>query len=189
MLRAALAPALLAAAAAQTLSLPDLTGKVQTIEQYRGQVVVLNFWATWCVPCRAEMPMLRDLHAKYQSHGLAVIGASGDDESTRQNIQPFIEKLKVTFPVWTGASTGHMRELELGAELPATAVIDREGRIVGRIIGEIKRKDLEYRIQHALGLKTGAPPPLLVDNSRDAHGGENHQHGSVAVEGASSVPS
>jgi peroxiredoxin len=184
--------AALNAADTATLSLPDLSGQQRTLEQYRGQVVVLNFWATWCIPCREEMPLLRDLNNQYAGRGLVVIGASADEESSRKTIQPFVDKLKITFPIWTAATIEHMKQLGLGAELPGTAVIDREGRIVGRIFGKVERKDLEYRIQHALGLTSRPPPPPVADNRQDQHGhkeGENHQHGSVALEGASSVPS
>ena len=184
--------AALNAADTTTLSLPDLSGQQRTLEQYRGQVVVLNFWATWCIPCREEMPLLRDLYNQYAGRGLVVIGASADEESSRKKIQPFVDKLKITFPIWTAATIDHMKQLGLGAELPGTAVIDREGVIVGRIFGKVERRDLEYRIQHALGLTSGPPPSPVADNRQDEHGhkeGENHQHGSVALEGASSVPS
>ena len=79
-------------------SLPDLNGNPQTLEQYRGRVVVLNFWATWCIPCREEMPLLVNIQKLYESKGVVVIGASADDEGTQAQIPPFIAKAKC----WSG---------------------------------------------------------------------------------------
>jgi thiol-disulfide isomerase/thioredoxin len=171
-------------------AMTGLDGQARKLEDYRDRVVILNFWATWCLPCRQEMPLLESLHARYAAHGLVVIGASADEESTRAAVRPFIEKHRITFPIWTGATTEHMRALELGETLPATAVIDREGRIVGRIFGKVERRDLERRIRHALGL-IGGPPPPAVSGQHDQHheGEESHHHGGVGLEGASSVPS
>lgn len=104
------------------LSLPDSNADQQTLEQYRGRVVVLNFWATWCVPCREEMPLLVDLQKRYASRGVVVVGASADDESTQAQIQPFVEGLGITFPIWTGANSADMERFGLGAALPATAI-------------------------------------------------------------------
>ena len=74
------------------LSLSDLNGNPQTLESYSGRVVVLNFWATWCVPCREEMPLLVNIQKRYESKGVVVIGVSADDEGTQVQIPPFIQK-------------------------------------------------------------------------------------------------
>lgn len=181
-----------------TLSLPDLSGNPQTLEQYRGRVVVLNFWATWCVPCRAEMPLLVDIQNRYASRGVVVIGASADDESTQSQIKPFVEKLRITFPIWTGATTAHMEQFGLGEALPATAIIDEQGQISFRIIGILERKDLRQRLDYLLSGKQGKAPEPLIDTLSKAasdhegheHGKEEeHTHGGVGFEGASMVPS
>jgi len=188
------------AAEAPTLSLTGLSGNPQTLQQYRGRVVVLNFWATWCVPCRAEMPLLVDIQRRYNFKGVVVVGASADDQSTQAQIQPFIEKLGITFPIWTGATTAHIEQLGLGAALPATAILDREGQIAFRIIGILKRKDLARRLDYLLAGKQGKPPEPVLDtlsSAKDGHGQEGHEHGreeehthgGVGVEGASMVPS
>jgi thiol-disulfide isomerase/thioredoxin len=181
------------------LRLPDLSGNEQRLSEYRGRVVVLNFWATWCVPCREEMPLLVDIQGRYATRGVVVIGASADDESTRGQIQPFIEKLRITFPIWTAATTGHMKALELGEALPATAILDQDGRVAFRIIGVIERKDLTRRLDYLLGGRRGRAPEALIDTlskAREEHAGhehdekeEEHMHGGVGVEGASMVPS
>jgi len=176
-----------------TLALPDLSGDRQSLEQYRGRVVVLNFWATWCVPCRAEMPLLVDIQNRYASRGVVVVGASADEESTKAQIKPFVEKLRITFPIWTGATTAHMEQLGLGTALPATAIVDREGQIAFRIIGILERKELTRRLDYLLSGKQGKAPEPVIDTlskAADDHGKEEeHTHGGVGVEGASMVPS
>jgi thiol-disulfide isomerase/thioredoxin len=182
------------------LSLPDLTGTPQTLEHYHGRVVVLNFWATWCVPCREEMPLLGNIQKRYEPKGVVVIGASADDESTQAQIPTFIQKLKSTFPVWKGATTEHMERLGLGTGLPATAIIGPDGQIAFRILGIIEREAITERLDWLLGDHTAPAPAPLIDGisaAQDAHrhaqghehGKEEHTHGGVGMEGASTVPS
>lgn len=185
--------------------LRDLSGQTQALEAHRGKIVVLNFWATWCRPCLQEMPMLVSVQSRYAARGIQVIGASADDENTQAQIPAFVKQLKLNFPVWIGATTDEMEKLGLGSALPATAVIDREGRIVGRILGMLEKRDLERRIEWLLGERKGAAPPDIVNNIEkqaraqgDKHdhdhghehsGEERHSHGNPVMEGASSVPS
>jgi thiol-disulfide isomerase/thioredoxin len=181
-----------------TLSLPDLSGNSQTLEQYRGRVIVLNFWATWCVPCRAEMPLLVDIQDRYAARGVVVVGASADDESTKDQIKPFVEKLRITFPIWTGATIAQMEKFGVGAALPATAIIDPQGQIAFRIMGILERKDLTRRLDYLLSGRRGKSPEPVIDTlstAKQDHEGhehgkeEEHTHGGVGVEGASMVPS
>ena len=184
-----------------TLSLIDLQGQEHSLSSLRGKLVVLNFWATWCAPCREEMPLLVSLQKRYGTRGIQVIGASVDDESTAAQIAPFVERLKINFPIWIGATIEHMQVLGLGSALPATAFLDRDGQIAGRIIGVVTKDDLQRRIDWFLGDRTTpAPPALLNKIEQQAHdhpdehghkheGEEEHEHASVTIEGASSVPS
>ena len=177
------------------LSIPGLNGNPQTLEPYRGRVVVLNFWATWCVPCREEMPLLVNIQKRYESKGVVVIGASADDEGTQAQIPPFIQELKITFPVWKGATTKHMERLGLGKGLPATAVIGPDGQIAFRILGIIERKALTERLDWLLGDHKTPLPVARIDGITGKethaleHGKEDHTHGGVGMEGASTVPS
>jgi thiol-disulfide isomerase/thioredoxin len=178
------------------LALEDLNGQRASLADYRGRIVVLNFWATWCVPCREEMPLLERLHREYEARGAVVIGASADDSSTQSRIAPFVKKLKLTFPIWRGATTQDMERLSLGTALPATAILDRDGTIAFRILGPVEEPEMRARLDWLLGDRSAPAPDAAVNNFEKAHEGhehkpgeENHQHGTTALEGASSVPS
>jgi len=171
------------------LVLKNLDGADKRLSEYRGKVVVLNFWATWCIPCREEMPLLVSVQKRYAARGVTVVGASADAEDTRSQIAPFIRKLGITFPIWTGATTDHMQALGLGTGLPVTAVVDQEGRLAFRLLGILQRKELEKRIDYLLGGRRAPAPAELVDRISEAAEEEHHSHGGVGVEGASSVPS
>jgi len=112
------------------LSLKDLAGIDQTLSSYRGRIVVLNFWATWCVPCRKEMPDLAAIQNAYAPFGVQVIGASADELADRAKVVQFIREAKVNFQVWLGATTADMQKFGVGPGLPATVIIGRNGKIV-----------------------------------------------------------
>lgn len=124
------------------LALKDLTGAQQSLTGYRGRVVVLNFWATWCEPCKKEMPDLSAIQNDYAALGVQVIGAAGDEAAESTKVLKFIREFKVNFPVWIGATTDDMQRFGVGTVLPATVVIDRNGKIVRREIGIVKTKEL-----------------------------------------------
>lgn len=179
---------------AARLELSDLDGRPRSLEEHRGRIVVVNFWATWCLPCRQEMPILASLQERYADRGVQVIGVSTDAPSGRDKVARLARRLRLNFPVWIGATTEEMRSLDLGEALPATALVDRDGRIAGRILGLLDAADLETRIEWLLGDRGGPTPPPLVDNiagSAHDHAGEEeeHEHGGVGLEGASLVPS
>lgn len=147
---------------ASQLSWHDTQGNVQSLSQYKGKVVVLNFWATWCVSCRHEMPMLADMQRKYGDKGLVVLGGSVDDISSQVNIQPFAAKDRIPFPLLVGATSGQMKRLQLGEVIPATAFFDTDGKLVGRVLGELDKSELQHRIEWMLGKHHGKEPhPFL----------------------------
>jgi len=117
---------------APDFSLKELNGQPLTLSSLRGKVVLLDFWATWCVPCREETPHLVDLQNKYGAQGLQIIGISMDD--TADPVRDFYQKFKMNYPVVMGdAKTGELYGGVLG--LPIAFIIDREGRITSRHIG------------------------------------------------------
>lgn len=129
------------------LSLKDLTGAEQSLASYKGRVVVLNFWATWCEPCKKEMPDLAAIQNDYAALGVQVIGAAGDEAAEAAKVLKFTREFKVNFPVWVGATTDDMQRFGVGTVLPATVIISKDGKIVWREIGIIKpdvlRKELD----------------------------------------------
>jgi thiol-disulfide isomerase/thioredoxin len=176
-------------------SFKDLEGQPQRVENYRGRIVVLNFWATWCAPCLQEMPELVKLQRRYGARGVQVIGISADGPETVEQVPAFARRLEIDFPVWTGGTTADMQAFGLGNALPATAILNRESQVVGRIVGMARTEDLEAQVGFLLGDREEAPPAVVNNfESReaphdDSHGEEHHPHGAVSVEGASLVPS
>jgi thiol-disulfide isomerase/thioredoxin len=145
------------------LSWHDTRGNLQTISDYKGKIVVLNFWATWCVPCQHEMPMLVEIQRKYANKSVVVLGGSLDDRSTQSKIQPFAEKDSISFPLLVGVTTEQMKQLQLGEAIPATAFFDAQGSLVGRVLGELNKSALEHRIDWMLGKHHGKEPPAFVN--------------------------
>ena len=144
------------------LTLTDLDGKRVHLREYRGQIVVLNFWATWCVPCQEEMPMLVEANKTWNPKGIIFIGASLDEKATRKNVPDFIRKFAVTFPVWLGAGPDDLAKLGMGEAVPDTAFLDRDGIIFARVRGEIRQAELEERLNWITGDRRGPAPEALV---------------------------
>jgi thiol-disulfide isomerase/thioredoxin len=144
------------------LSLKSLDGQRVRLSQYRGKIVLLNFWATWCGPCNAEMPMLAEAEKDYSSRGVTFIAASLDDAKGRKQIPAFVSKHHVSFPVWLGATGDDLDRLGMGLAVPATAFLDQEGHIVFRVQGQIRDEELKERLEWLLGSRTGQAPPAVV---------------------------
>jgi thiol-disulfide isomerase/thioredoxin len=132
------------------------------VRDLRGKMAVLNFWATWCGPCKAEMPMIADLEKQYAPKGVAFIGASMDDAKTRDRVPNFLREHHVEFPIWYGATADDLDELRLGNVVPATAFVDKDGRIVARILGQAREEEIRERLEWMLGDRSGAAPTPLV---------------------------
>jgi thiol-disulfide isomerase/thioredoxin len=132
------------------LVLKDLFSLEQRLSAYRGRVVVLNFWATYCIPCRKEMPALTAIQNQYAALGVQVIGASADDLSALPKVRQFIKETKLNFPVWLGASAADMVRFGLSSALPGTLVIGRDGKIIASIRGVIKAAELRNQLEALL---------------------------------------
>ena len=145
-----------------TLKLKDTGGHPRSLIDHRGRIVVLNFWATWCKPCREEIPILISLDSRYRERGVDFISASADDSSTQKNVAGLARRLKFSFPVWVGATMDDIKRLGLGDALPATVIIDRNGVVVGRILGPVGNADLQNRIEWLLGDRQTPAPAAVV---------------------------
>ncbi len=109
---------------APDFTLKSLEGSNLRLEEYRGQVVLINFWASWCGPCRQEMPILDRLHHRYQDTGFAVLGINVEGE--REPAQDLVDKTNVTFPILLDADQKVSEMYDLQA-MPSSVVIDRDG--------------------------------------------------------------
>jgi peroxiredoxin len=118
---------------APDFSLRDLDGNVQHLSSFRGRVVLLNFWATWCLPCQTEMPMMEALYQAYKDHGFEVVAVSSDAPGA-EVVQPFVSQQQVSFTTLLDAS-GQVTRLYGVTSLPTTYLLDREGRLVTVEIG------------------------------------------------------
>jgi thiol-disulfide isomerase/thioredoxin len=144
---------------------PARAGGLPTLEERlhdtAGQIVVVNFWAAWCGPCKKELPLLAQLQREYEGRGVRFVGASADAKDERDAAEGLVAASGVSYPVVFGLSDVEMRRLGLGSLLPATAVFDRDGTRAFRIIGEVTRKRLVARLEWLLGPRTGEPPKEL----------------------------
>ena len=132
------------------LTLKDPFGTEQRLSSLKGRIVILNFWATYCIPCRKEMPDLAAIQNEYAALGVQVIGASADESKDRDKILQFVKETKVNFPIWMGATAADMIRFGLGTALPGTVIIDREGRVAKVISGVINHADVKKQIESML---------------------------------------
>lgn len=132
---------------APDFSLTDLSGRPLRLSDYRGKVIILDFWATWCEPCKEEIPHFIDLQNQYSSQGLQVLGISMDD--SEPPVREFQQKFKMNYPVAVG--TAKLADQYGGIlGLPITFVIDPSGRIVARHIGATNVSVIEAEVRKLL---------------------------------------
>jgi peroxiredoxin len=143
------AGALDAGAKMPEIGLTDLSGKTVSAASLAGKVVIVDFWATWCAPCKEELPVLQKLYKKYSGQGLVVVGVSVDKDAS--NIQSFLKKLAVSFPVVHDA--GHeVSGRYQPPRMPSSYIVDRKG-IVRYVHGGFRADDaavFEKQIQELL---------------------------------------
>ena len=128
---------------------PDLEGVSRSSEEWLGQVLVLNFWATWCPPCRREMPHFIEFQQRHGEQGLQFVGIAIDSE---QDVADFADGIGVNYPILLGETDAIALSQALGnrfSGLPFSAIFDRSGKLVHTRAGELTQADLE---QHAVPL-------------------------------------
>ena len=123
----------------QSLTAPNFTvknlqGEEVSLEDYKGKVVLLNFWATWCFPCIKEMPDLETLWQRYRDQGFVVLGISNDDAKKQKRVKNFVKKAELSFPIALDPDSTVSDVYEV-AGIPASYIINREGEAVARVLG------------------------------------------------------
>jgi cytochrome c biogenesis protein CcmG/thiol:disulfide interchange protein DsbE len=138
-----------APAANLDFTLKDMNGKDVRLADLKGQVVLLNFWATWCGPCRLEIPWFVEFQEKYKDQGFRVVGISIDDPP--EALPPFAKRFTINYPLLVGADREDVQKAYgpiFG--VPTTFIIDRNGRICIRHIGQVGREQFESEIKSLL---------------------------------------
>jgi thiol-disulfide isomerase/thioredoxin len=139
-----------AASSLMTARLPDLDGKPRALEQWRGKVLVVNFWATWCAPCREEIPAFIKVQERYAAKGLQVIGIAVDQ---KDKVDPYAAEMKINYPILIG----DLEAIDLAREagnrlggLPYTVLFDRQGKAIHSQLGGIDEAKLEALVKPLL---------------------------------------
>jgi peroxiredoxin len=130
-------------ATAPEFELPSLAGRPEALAAYRGRVLFVNFWATWCAPCREEAPALQVLYERLRAEGFAVLAISIDDAGAREKVESFVRDLSLAFPVLLDADQRVYRAYQAYG-VPETFLVDRDGRVVERFIGPKNWDDPRY---------------------------------------------
>lgn len=116
--------------------LPTIDGTTYKIKDVLGKKnIVLNFWATWCVPCRREMLHLQKLYEQFQARGLEVVAISIDDASRLSQVKPYVKRSQYTYPVLLDTDSLIIKKFQAQPEVPLTVLVDKRGRIVRRFQG------------------------------------------------------
>ena len=129
---------------APSFALKDIRGRTVRLSDYKGKVVLLNFWATWCVPCQAEMPELIKLQKEYRARGLQIIGVTFPPERASA-VRRVARKFKLNYSVLYGTSE-MAKAYDVGEVLPTTVVVDRDGNMRSRILGILDAQDFRERV-------------------------------------------
>ena len=136
-------------ASAPNFKLTDINGKTITLSDHKGKILFLNFWATWCPPCREEIPDFIEAYAEQKANGLEIVGISLDTNG-KEAVAAFVEKYKINYPVVleTGRNTEKIiNDYQPGQYIPTTIIIDKSGRIRHKEVGAIDKETLLKHFQ------------------------------------------
>jgi len=140
----------------------SLDGQTRKLSSLRGQVVVVNFWATWCGPCQEELPRLAKIAESYSGKPVRFVLVSIDEPKNRAKIPTILDRLHVPLPSWDDADTDTMDRFGLGNIVPGTVILDEQGEMVSRIMGEAREEDVRGAVDWLLGGRSGTAPPAIT---------------------------
>ena len=131
-------------------TLKDFTGKTVKLSDYKGKVILLDFWATWCEPCKLEIPWFAEFQSKYASRGFQAVGVSVDD--TVEKLKPYVSKYKMNYPVLLGLNHDDIQNAYGPLwGIPLTALISRDGKICAKHSGISSKQNFQKEIEALLG--------------------------------------
>jgi len=155
---ALLAPGMASAEPASDFTLRDIDGKSVSLSELKGNVVIMSFWATWCGPCKEEMPHLQKMYGDLKDQGLTVLSIATDDARSASRVKPFIKKNGYSFPVLLDRDSTVIGTYNPPKTLPYTVVVDQKGEVVKRHSGYNPGDEEELR--HLVDeLLSGKAPP------------------------------
>jgi thiol-disulfide isomerase/thioredoxin len=159
------------------LKLPDLAGQQKSLRAFLGQPLIINFWATWCAPCRREIPLLLQLRGAYRSQGLTIVGIAVD---FRAAVIDYLHSRPIDYPLLIGEDQGLAAAEQFGMQtvLPFSVFADAQGRIVAVKIGELHRDEADYILGAMRSLAAGK---MSLD---EAHAGIEQRLRELAAERA-----
>ena len=140
---------------APEFELTDPHGDVVRLSDYAGKVVLLDFWATWCIPCKEEIPWFQEFERKYKGRGFAVVGVSMDEDGWT-SARPYMARMGISYRVVLGDARTRRKYGSIDS-LPVTFLIDRQRRVAAIHFGLVSRKKLEQQIQRLLEPDSAAP--------------------------------
>lgn len=132
---------------APNFTLTDVSGKEVELNDLRGKAVMLNFWGTWCEPCRTEMPTMQQMYEKYKSKGFEIVAVNIAE--TEVAVDSFAKQYGLSFPIWMDQDRDVVKQYKIGP-LPSSLFLDRNGVIVDRIEGPLDTARLEYYILNSM---------------------------------------
>lgn len=155
-------PALVVAKRAPDPTFKTLDGQSQKLSALRGEIVVVDFWATWCGPCQEELPRLSQIASSYAGKPVSFVFISIDAPKDRPKIPAALAKLHVDFTSWAGADTDTLASFGLGNIVPSTIVLDQSGQPIARVMGEAREADVRKPVDWLLSGRKGDPPPPMT---------------------------
>jgi thiol-disulfide isomerase/thioredoxin len=157
--------------ALKAATFPDLKGKPRPLAEWQGRVVVLNFWATWCAPCRREIPLLNRLYQQYSGQRLQIVGVAVD---FKDEVAKYVKLTHFAYPLLVGEQTGLEAAEKFGMEmaLPFSIFVDSQQRIVAAKVGELHRDDADAIIQALNAVDRGALP---IEQAKTQIGAKLHE--------------